>query len=143
MADRDADGLAINRHGLTQAFGDVAVILDRVAGHVIVQRVEQLGDIRGRAVVDDIADAEIGAGQPGLAEQAILQRVGIERRERRLAILRGLPVGQQIGAAFGHQHGLMDPVRQDVQRLCLRKGWPGGQDGGASSGRAHEMAAGQ
>ena len=57
--DGDADQLAVDGHGLDESRRDVVEGLDRIGLLIGVERLdEELGDVRGRPVVDDVADVE-------------------------------------------------------------------------------------
>jgi len=116
VACRDADQPSVDRHALHEPRRDVAEILDRIVLLIVGQRLEQLGDLRGRAVVDQIADAVVGLRKAGLAEEAILQRVGIEGREDDVGIVGCLPVLHQVAVPLA-EHGLVNLVAEDVQGL--------------------------
>ena len=81
MANRDADQLAVDRHALHEARRDIAKILDRILLQIVVERLEQRGDLGCRPVVDHEADTVIRLVQARLAEKPVLQRVGVEGGE--------------------------------------------------------------
>lgn len=142
VPDRDPDQLAVDRHALDEAGRDVAEILDRILVLIGAERLEQGGDLRGRPVIDEIADAVFGLLQAGLAEEPVLQRVGIEGGEGDFGIVGLAPAGHQVAVAAA-EHGLVDLVAEHVQRLAGGKRGADCNCGGHSRGTGDEGAAGE
>src|SRR6185503_16476828 len=90
-AEGNSDQLAADRHRRDESRRDVAEILDRRLGAVVIQRLEQRRHVWYRAAVHEEADAEIGTVEARLAEEAVLQRVRVERRPDDFGVVRLTP----------------------------------------------------
>jgi hypothetical protein len=69
------------------------------------------------AAVDDEADAEVGFFQAGLAEQPVLQRVGVEAGPGAFGRIGVAPGLGQVAGGAGGEAGLVHAVAQDIERL--------------------------
>ena len=90
---------------------DVGEVLDRRLGLIVVERLQQLRRARRRAAVDEEADAEIGPVQARLAQQAVLQRVGVEGRPG------------EVGVVAPSRQGLVRSPAGPVVRLVWWTRW--------------------
>lgn len=142
MADRDADQLAVDGHALDEARRDIAEILDRILVLVGAERLEQRGDLRGRPVIDQIADAILGLLQARFTKEAVLQRVGVEGGEGDLGVVDLAPARHQVAIAAA-EHRLVNLVTEHVQRLAGGKRGADCACDGHSRGAGDEGAAGE
>ena len=120
VAERDGELLAGHLHALHQAGKDVGGILDRVLLQVVVERFEQRRGAGHDLRVDDEADIDGGLAKAGLAEQALLQRSGVEGRplDGDAVLLR--PVPGDVAALRTGRDRLHDAVGEDVEWPALR-----------------------
>jgi hypothetical protein len=120
MAERHGHQTAADAHALHEAREDVGRILDPVALHIGVERLEQPRDARHGLGVEQEAHIDRGLAERGLAEQPLLQRAGVEGGP-----LDGdaVPLGPGLGdvaALRARGDGLHDAVGEDVERAALR-----------------------
>ena len=144
VAHRDADQLAADRHALHEARRDIAEILDRdPASDRSSSGSNSGGDLGRSAGCRSEADAVIGLVQARLAEETVLQRVGVEGGEGDLGIVRALRQAFSRSLSPRAEHGLVDLVAEDVERLgrAPRTG-PAASDGRATAARCRESRGG-
>ena len=130
VAVRHGIGLAAEGHCRHQAGEDIGRVFHRVCRHQRVQRLEQLGDVGCGLCVQQEGDVDARGAQAGLAEQALVQRAGVERDpfERDAGAL--APLGRGVASLGAGQDRTVHTVAQDGE--LFRTGL---QPGGRRHGR--------